>query len=1477
MRYSGVNRRCVMRVATQVAVAAVLVLAWLSGAGVALAGGAVGPTPLEEHRTGPSVGEYLTPDGTLDLEALRSSGYEGALDPEGFVVRADGRRGLFAEPAQPSAAASDPDDMYWSEGFHVSGLSSGVWALAVYDDKLIAGGAFTTAGAAEANHIAAWDGTSWAPLGSGMNYDVRALTVYGSRLVAGGDFTTAGGVAANYIAVWDGSAWDSLGSRIDEGPVFALTVYDNNLIAGGDFGHASDIAAWDGSSWFELGGGVGGAEQVVEALTVYDGRLIAAGGFYESDGATINNIAAWDGSAWDSLGSGTNSEVYALTVYDGRLVAGGYFTTAGRVAANYIAVWDGSAWDSLGSGMNDNVYALTVYDSRLIAGGPFTTAGGDSAYRIAAWDGTTWAPLGSGMNSSARALTVCGDKLLAGGYFTAAGGAAANCVAAWDGTGWAPLGLGGMGANDHVDCLAVYGGRMIAGGSFTTAGEVVAHYIAAWDGTAWAPLGAGLNGNVYELAVYGDNLVAGGAFTTAGGVAANKVATWDGASWAPLGSGMNASVTDLAVYDSRLIAGGYFTTAGGVAANRIATWEGASWAPLGSGMDASVTALAVYDSKLIAGGYFTTAGGVAANHIAVWDGSAWDSLGSGMNNTVRALTVYDSRLVAGGYFTTAGGVAANRTAAWDGTSWAPLGSGMDASVTALTVYDSRLVAGGPFTTAGGYSAYRTAAWDGTAWAALGSGVNNEVDALAVYDNSLMVGGSFRVAGGKVSWYIGQWTKRYPNCWVGPTTIEIPEPVTLYASHDTSFVIANPGGATITGSVSEDCDHFSIVSGGGSYSLSDQETLTVVVRFEPTAVGEHTCVIETGVSLCSDVSLTGTAVSNCSVAPTSIVLTEPVVIYDSRDTSFVITNTGGGTLTGTVSEACDDFSIVSGGGSYSLAGGETLTVVVRYTPTAAGTDTCMIETGPSLCSDATVTGTCPQLWVESQQKISDTEGNFTGTLDDSDFFGYSVCSLGDLDGDGVEDLVVGASEDDDGGFQRGAAWVLFMNTDGTVRAHQKISDTQGGFSGILDDGDRFGWSVCSPGDLDGDGVEDLAVGAARDDDGHIDAGAVWVLFLNANGTVKAHQKVSHTAGGFTGNLSGSDSFGSSVCSPGSLDGDGIADLVVGAEWDDDGGGTNRGAVWVLFLNANGTVKAHQKISDTEVDFTGTLSIDDCFGCSVCSPGDLDGNGVEDLFVGASYDDDGGTDRGAVWALLLRADGTVDKYRKISDIASGFSGALDDYDHFGCSVCSRGDLDGDGLEDLVVGAFGDDDGGSDRGAVWVLLLDDVGAVNDYQKISDIAGGFTGTLDNADYFGWSVCSLGDLDADGGQDLVVGAQLDDDGGTGRGAAWVLFLGDEATAAVPEEPVAAVTTAVRSFPNPSREMTRITFSLEREEDVALTIYDVRGRLVRALANRRMGPGTFSEAWDGTDDRSGLVPSGIYFARLERGGRVSTAKISVVR
>jgi hypothetical protein len=406
----------------------------------------------------------------------------------------------------------------------------------------------------------------------------------------------------------------------------------------------------------------------------------------------------------------------------------------------------------------------------------------------------------------------------------------------------------------------------------------------------------------------------------------------------------------------------------------------------------------------------------------------------------------------------------------------------------------------------------------------------------------------------------------------------------------------------------------------------------------------------------------------------------------------------------------------------------------------------------------------QGWILKTVEINDSTTNGP-TLANTDNFGVSIANIGDLDGNGVNDLAVGANGDETGGANRGAVHILYMNTDGSVDSTVEInSSTTNGPT--LSNQDYWGRTIANIGDLNDDGVNDLAVGAANDDNGGANRGAVHIMYMNTDGSVDSTVEInSSTTNGPT--LSNNDFFGGSVANIGDLNDDGVNDLAVSA-WSDDNGGTDRGAVHIMFMNTDGSVDSTVEINSSTTNGP-TLSNNDHFARFVANIGDLDGDGVNDLAVGADHDGEGGTNRGAVHIMYMNTDGSVDSTVEINSSTTN-GPTLSNNDYFGFSILSIGDLDGDGVDDLAVGAYQDAHGGSDRGALHIMYMNTDGSIDSTVEINSSTTNGPDLADE-DFFGGSVANIGDLDGNGIDDLVVGAYHDNGSGSNRGALHILFL----------------------------------------------------------------------------------------------------------
>jgi len=328
------------------------------------------------------------------------------------------------------------------------------------------------------------------------------------------------------------------------------------------------------------------------------------------------------------------------------------------------------------------------------------------------------------------------------------------------------------------------------------------------------------------------------------------------------------------------------------------------------------------------------------------------------------------------------------------------------------------------------------------------------------------------------------------------------------------------------------------------------------------------------------------------------------------------------------------------------------------------------------------------WAQNTD-VSTLPDSFVGE-DDSDYAGYSVAGA-DLDDDGYSDLVIGAMQRDANGSNAGEVYLLYGGPGGWG-TDVELDDADASFVGHSS-GDKAGYAAAAGGDLDGDGIDDLVIGARDADGGASDSGAVYVL-LGGGGWGKGTDLGQEADGSLLG-VDAEDGAGASVAVAPDVNGDGIDDLLIGAYTQDDGG-NDAGAAYLVLGRAGGW-QLDESLGNADAWFVGEAA-GDYAGLHVDGAGDVDGDGLGDLLVGAGWNDDGGSDAGKAYLLLGRATGWPGG-GSLADAYASFVGESGS-DNAGYAVGGGGDLDGDGLDDLIVGARGNSDGGFYAGKAYVV---------------------------------------------------------------------------------------------------------------------------------------------------------------------------------
>ena len=389
--------------------------------------------------------------------------------------------------------------------------------------------------------------------------------------------------------------------------------------------------------------------------------------------------------------------------------------------------------------------------------------------------------------------------------------------------------------------------------------------------------------------------------------------------------------------------------------------------------------------------------------------------------------------------------------------------------------------------------------------------------------------------------------------------------------------------------------------------------------------------------------------------------------------------------------------------------------------------------------------------ETARSLDEAELVVRGALE-ADMLGWSVAGAGDVDADGLADLLVGAPQDAGGGFAAGAAYLIYGAGVAGLAGEYAIDELALRFSTTRYD-DRLGHALAGVGDVDGDGHDDLLLGAPQAD-GFAPSSGVAYLVL---GPVLAELDVAQADASWSSDAL-DDGVGIAVAAAGDLNADGLADMAIGA-YRRDVHYSDAGMVGVVLGQAE--PGGDRELSEADAQLFGS-QVRAFAGYAVAGAGDVDGDGYDDLLVGARGQDYGSVDGGAAFLVP----GPIEGSRTLDAAAIAGLRGDQEYGYAGSAVAGAGDLDGDGRADIVVGApyAGEQASG---GQAEVFYGPVAGIMTLYDSHASLLGG------SGHMLGERLVGAGDVDGDGYPELLVGVPGYDQPSADAGAAWLLWGGE--------------------------------------------------------------------------------------------------------
>ncbi len=385
-------------------------------------------------------------------------------------------------------------------------------------------------------------------------------------------------------------------------------------------------------------------------------------------------------------------------------------------------------------------------------------------------------------------------------------------------------------------------------------------------------------------------------------------------------------------------------------------------------------------------------------------------------------------------------------------------------------------------------------------------------------------------------------------------------------------------------------------------------------------------------------------------------------------------------------------------------------------------------------------------------------------------GWSVASAGDVNNDGIDDLLIGSNIGS--GNQRGLAYVVFGRSTpfDAIEALSSLTPDKGFSMTGLTNYDRVGFAVSAAGDINNDGIDDFIIGTSNGFSTVTGnrAGIAYVVF-GADGLSSANLGALTGTNGFTFIGPNANSYaGRTITALGDINGDGIDDIAIGAVGADSDYYSRPGAAYVVFGSASGfaaslSAGSLNGTNGFKVSASGNASL----GYSISAAGDVNGDGLNDLIVGAST-------TGSYTGQAVIIFGSSSPFSASINMSAGaqlvplqVSGQ-----QIGRQVAGAGDINGDGFDDVMVASNYGRAGGSNTGTIYVVFgkASGWGTTTDLDGLNGSNGFIIAGADVQDLAGISISSAGDINDDGFDDILIGANKADPHGGNSGAAYLVF-----------------------------------------------------------------------------------------------------------